>query len=111
MRPYFLLVLVTIFSKSPVFAQAPLSADAILKAAVAEAAKENKKVFIIFHASWCGWCHKMDSSMNDKACKKFFDDNYVIRHLVVHESKDKKKLENPGAAEMLKKYNGADQGI
>ncbi|MEJ0102395.1 MAG: thioredoxin family protein [Bacteroidota bacterium] len=89
----------------------PNPAEAVLKNAYALAAKENKNVFIIFHASWCGWCHKMDSSMNDKLCKKFFDDNYIIRHLVVQESKNKKNLENPGAMDLLAKHNGSDQGI
>jgi thiol-disulfide isomerase/thioredoxin len=89
----------------------PPSADSVLKEATATASKENKNVFIIFHASWCVWCHKMDSSMNDKRCKKFFDDNYIIRHLTVQESKSKKHLENPGATEMLAKYEGSDDGI
>jgi len=89
----------------------PLSADEIIQEAMQQAAKEKKNVLIIFHASWCGWCHKMDSSINDKACKKFFDDNYVIRHLVVDESKDKKSLENPGADELRTKYNGDNEGI
>ena len=95
-----------------VFAQtSPLSTDEILKEAYQTAAKENKKVFIIFHASWCGWCHKMDKSMNDESCKEFFDNNFVIRHLVVDESRDKKHLENPGAKEFRKKYGGENQGI
>ena len=89
----------------------PPSADSVLKEATAIASKENKNVFIIFHASWCIWCHKMDSSMNDRSCKKFFDDNYIIRHLTVSESMSKKQLENPGAAEMLAGYRGADDGI
>jgi thioredoxin-related protein len=89
----------------------PLSAGEIMQDALQQAAKEKKNVLIIFHASWCGWCHKMDSSINDKSCKNFFDDNYVIRHLVVDESKDKKNLENPGADELRTKYNGDDQGI
>ncbi|MEO6610899.1 MAG: thioredoxin family protein [Chitinophagaceae bacterium] len=87
------------------------SADAIMKEAYEQAARENKNVFIMFHASWCGWCHKMDNSMNDPRCKKFFDDNYVIRHLVVDESKDKLYLENPGAKELRTKYFGDGQGI
>ena len=90
---------------------APLSADEILKEAYQVAAKENKNVFIMFHASWCGWCHKMDKSMNDESCKKFFDDNFVIRHLVVDESDNKKNFENPGAVELRKKYYGDGQGI
>ncbi len=86
-------------------------AEVILKEAYQQAAKENKNVFVIFHASWCGWCHKMDKSMNDDMCKKFFDDNFVITHLVVDESPDKKNLENPGADELRKKYYGDGQGI
>lgn len=89
----------------------PASADEIMKEAFRAAAKENKNVFVMFHASWCGWCHRMDKSMNDPACQQFFTDNYVIRHLVVDESKDKKNLENPGADEMRNKYHGQGQGI
>ena len=91
--------------------KAPASAEAIMKEAYAVAKKENKKVLVIFHASWCGWCHKMDTSLNDPSIKKYFDDNFVIRHMVVFESKGKENLENPGALEMLSKYNGNDDGI
>ena len=90
---------------------APATADEILEEAYLQAANQNKKVFIIFHASWCGWCHKMDSALNDKKCKQFFDDNFVIRHLVVFESKGKKDLENPGALELLTRHKGNDKGI
>jgi len=66
---------------------------------------------LMFHASWCGWCHKMDTSLNDPSVKKLFDDNFVIRHLVVFESKGKENLENPGALDMITKYNGKEEGI
>src|SRR5215212_8327496 len=89
----------------------PLSADEIMQQAYQQAAKEKKKVLVIFHASWCGWCHKMDSSMNDKNCRKFFEDNFVTCHMVVNESKDKKNLENPGADEFKIKYHGDGVGI
>ena len=87
------------------------SAYEIMQEAMQTAAKENKNVLIIFHASWCGWCHKMDSAMNDQTCKGFFYKNYVIRHLVVDETKDKKDLENPGADELRTKYHGDNEGI
>lgn len=103
----FLLCLSAIISR----AQAPQNATALMDAAFAEAAKTNKNVFLVFHASWCGWCHKMDSSMADPRVKQYFDDNYVIRHLTVRESGAKKALENPGAEAMLVKYKGDDQGI
>jgi thiol-disulfide isomerase/thioredoxin len=92
-------------------AQSPKSSSDILKQAYSIAAKERKNVFVIFHASWCGWCKKMDTAMNDPSVKKFFTDNYVIRHLVVYESKGKENFENPGALDLLKKYKGEDQGI
>jgi len=87
------------------------SANEIMREAMQTAAKENKNVFIIFHASWCGWCHKMDSAINDNSCKDFFYRNYVIRHLVVDEYRDKKSLENPDADELRRKYHGDNEGI
>ncbi len=88
-----------------------LPAADLMKNACLQAAKENKKVFVMFHASWCGWCHKMDASMNDVSCRQFFTDKYIIVHLVVSESKGKEHLENPGAEEMKTKYHGEGQGI
>lgn len=92
-------------------AQSQASAETILKKACQTAARENKNVFIIFHASWCGWCHQMDSIMQSKDCKSLFTDNYVIRHIDVKELPEKKALENPGGEEMMKKYHGDQQGI
>lgn len=100
-----------LFSQALEAQPAPPSAEQVLKDACAIAKKDKKKVFIIFHASWCGWCHRMDSSMNDAACKKIFTDNFVIRHLTVQETEAHKKDENPGAAEMLAKYHGDSSGI
>lgn len=105
-----LFVLVVCFSLCGT-GQTPPTANEILQEAYQKAVKENKNVFVLFHASWCGWCHKMDKSMNDPVCKKFFDDNYIITHLVVDESKDKKGLENPGANELRNKYYGDGIGI
>ncbi len=104
----FLLLMAVVSLKAQ---QNPASAKDILREACQQAAKENKNVFVMFHASWCVWCHRMDTSMNDASCKKFFDDNYVIRHLVVDEAAAKKNLETPGAAEMKTKFNGDGQGI
>ena len=109
MKLSFFLSLFLIVSMSAL-AQKP-SAEQVLKQASGQAAKENKNVMVIFHASWCGWCHRMDTSLNDPSVKKFFDDNYVITHLTVMESRDKKDLENPGAEAFLEKHNGKDQGI
>lgn len=86
-------------------------AEKLLATAFKQAKKENKNVFILFHASWCGWCHKMDASMNDTAVLKYFTDNYVIVHLTVEESANKKNLENEGGFALKTKYHGATAGL
>ncbi|WP_160713103.1 thioredoxin family protein [Chitinophaga solisilvae] len=111
MKPIRLLFVMMFLSFTAARAQQPASADKTLKEASTLAAKSKKNVFIIFHASWCGWCHKMDTAMNDISCRKAFDDNFVIRHITVMESKEKKALETPGGAEMLARYNGGNSGI
>lgn len=104
-------ILLTSFTTN-LYAQTKIkSADEVLKEDSAEAIKTNKNIFIIFHASWCVWCHRMDTAMNDQTIKSFFDNNYIIQHLTVDESKDKIDLENPGAAALRTKYDGDNQGI
>jgi thiol-disulfide isomerase/thioredoxin len=90
-----------------VHAQPPASADAVVKAACKEAAASHKKVFLLFHASWCGWCHRMDSIMAAPVCKPLFDGQYIITHLVILENGDKQALDNPGAMDLYNKYADA----
>ena len=77
------------------------STETILSAAYKQAAKENKNVFVIFHASWCGWCKKMDASMNDTTTKEYFDNSFITVQLTIMESDANKNLENPGAVEFV----------
>ncbi|WP_316788477.1 thioredoxin family protein [Pedobacter frigoris] len=109
----FLFAMASVFILNTAIAQTtPAPADEVLNAAIKQAKAEKKNVLVMFHASWCGWCHKMDASLKDPSIKPFFDKNYVIADIVVYEHDvAKKSLENPGAAELLKKYNNADQGL
>ncbi len=112
MQRSLLLLAVISFLACPLAAQQRVpDAKTVLQEACKQAAKEKKNVFIIFHASWCGWCHKMDTAMNDASCRKFFQDNFVVRHLTVKEAEAKKNLENPGGEEMLAAYGGDKGGI
>jgi len=103
------LFLITGFLKS--HAQEQPSAAKVIETAAAQAKKEKKKVLLMFHASWCSWCKKMDKQMASAELKKLFDDNYVITHLTVQERGEKEKLENPGAEELLAKYKADKSGI
>lgn len=87
------------------------SAQEMLVPVLAQATKEKKKVLLIFHASWCGWCRKMDSSLADPAVKPAVDRNYVIAHLTVLESPNKKSLENAGAQGMMERWGGRGLGL
>jgi thiol-disulfide isomerase/thioredoxin len=89
----------------------PPTAVEIIKQACAEAAASNKKVMVLFQASWCGWCHKLDTLMASPACKPLFDQSFVVCHLTIAESPDKHNLENPGAEELYDKYANKDSGI
>jgi thioredoxin-related protein len=109
---YLLFLSILILNTGTVFAQeqAP-PADDILNSAFETAMHEDKNVFVMFTASWCGWCKKMDASMTDESTRAFFNDNYVTVHLVIKEAKDKKHLENPGAEALFNENGGAGGGI
>lgn len=87
------------------------TAENILSNAYAMVGKQNKNIFVIFHASWCGWCKKMDASMTDATTKKYFEDNFVTVHMTVLETPENKKMENPGATEYLRKLKGETAGL
>ena len=110
-----MIVFITVNCSSPENAKnsdGPMPASDILEMAKKEARKQNKNIFIMWHASWCGYCHKLDTLMNDELIKEYFTGSYVIKHMIVKEHKEEMKLlENPGAAELLAKYNGDKAGI
>lgn len=87
------------------------STDVIMSQALKMASKENKNVFLMWHASWCGFCKKMDTLMNDPSVKKYFDDSFVITHLVVRERGEKEHLNNEGSDKLMAKYHGEKAGI
>jgi len=87
------------------------TATEILTKAENQAKVENKNVFLVFHASWCGWCKKMEKNMDDPAVKSYFDSNYVKAFITVQERGEKKNLETPGGDILNEKLGGKDQGL
>ncbi|GGH05084.1 thioredoxin family protein [Mucilaginibacter phyllosphaerae] len=112
MKKSLLILFVVLIAKAGFAQTAALPAsETVLKDAYARAAKENKKVMLIFHASWCGWCKKMEASLNDPAIKPMVDANYVIATFDVMEQPAKKNLENPGSLEVMTKLKGEKSGL
>ncbi|WP_294201766.1 DUF255 domain-containing protein [Chryseobacterium sp. sg2396] len=86
-------------------------ADVILKKALTEAKAKNKNVLLMFHASWCKWCHTMENNMKLPETKPVFEKKFVTAYVDVQEMGDKKKLENPGGEELMNRYKGKDAGL
>jgi len=90
----------------------PQKADKILSAAYKEAARTDKNVFLIFRASWCSWCKRLEKALQSNELKKIFEDNFVITHLDVLERDGKvDSLENPGGKEVMNKLGGEHSGL
>jgi thioredoxin-related protein len=89
----------------------PPSADEVLAKAVQTAKAQQKNVLIHFGASWCTWCKHLDEMLESHEVGKLFQNNYVIAHLTIQESKDKVALENPGAQEMVDAAGGNGAGV
>ncbi|MGA2186198.1 MAG: thioredoxin family protein [Bryobacteraceae bacterium] len=71
----------------------PSEAQAELKAASDRAARENKRVLVVFGANWCYDCHVLDHTFHSKAFAPLVDASYVVVHVNIgEEGKDNNDL-------------------
>ncbi len=87
------------------------TAKQILEKAYQQAKAENKNVLLIFHASWCGWCKRMEGNMENPLVEEYFDRNFVKTFLTVQETPNKKNWETPGGEDVLNEFGGKNQGL
>lgn len=92
-------------------AQAVPSADDLIKTATSQASAEGKNVFVMFHASWCIWCKRLDTYLADPRIKSLIDQNFVLQHITVQEDAKHKADENPGGRAYLFDHGGQGSGI
>jgi len=71
----------------------PKEAEAELKEASGVAAREHKRVLVVFGANWCYDCHVLDTTFRAKEFAPLVDANYVVVHINIgEEGKDNHDL-------------------
>jgi ketosteroid isomerase-like protein len=59
----------------------PQEAEAELKAGLAKAAKEHKRLILVFGGNWCYDCHVLDTTFRSKEFAPLVAANYVVVHI------------------------------
>jgi thioredoxin 1 len=63
----------------------PGEAEAELKAALAKASAEHKRVIVVFGGNWCYDCHVLDTTFHSKEFAPLVDANYIVVHINIGE--------------------------
>ena len=92
-------------------AETPTAAEKLMTSAIKTAKAQNKVVLVHFGASWCSWCKRLDEMLQGKELGRLIADHFVVVHMTVQESDDKKKLETPGAEEFLAAQGAGKSGV
>jgi thioredoxin 1 len=71
----------------------PREAETELKAALAKAGHEGKRVLVVFGGNWCYDCHVLDTTFHSAAFAPLVDANFVVVHINIgDEGKDNNAL-------------------
>lgn len=66
----------------------PEEAQAEIRAALASAAKDHKRIILVFGANWCYDCHVLDAAFHSKGIAPLVNANYHVVHVNVGDDGD-----------------------
>jgi len=92
-------------------AAGPPTAKQVLDSATAQAAAQHRNVFLIFGASWCGWCKRLDRFIEAPTIQPIFARHFVIARIDVQERNDKASLNTPGGEALEAQFGSKGPGL
>lgn len=69
--------------RNPNLYRADVNAQQEIKQAISEAAKEKKRVLLVFGANWCGDCYALDYGFHQPRIEPLLDGNFKVAHIDV----------------------------
>jgi len=89
--------------------QEPDSARNIIKTSISKCSID-KKVLVVFHASWNAWCKWLDSALESPEIKPIMEKYFFIVKIRVKEfGKNSQTIENPGGQSLMKELGGKSE--
>jgi len=77
-------------------------AKTVLEEALSRASAGDKRVFLIFGAPWCGWCHKLEDWLTQPEVAAILDREFVVTKIDIDRMN--------GGKEVMKQYRSTDSG-
>jgi len=87
------------------------TAQRVIANAKAQAAAEHKTILLLFGASWCPWCKRLDDFIEAPKIQPIFARHFVLARIDVQEHGDKASLNTPGGAELGTQMGARRNGL